>query len=101
MDDLVSFSNPHVRITNSDLELVALVLHEAVFPSLLAHPIWRAQATGSYNTSTVSWTFKEAATINSVIADLLRIRSSTNRQASIISSVFYHPGHLNTMADDA
>ena len=89
MDDLVSsFSNPHGWIANSDLELAALVLHEAIFPSLSAHPAWRAPTIGSNNTPTVSWTFKEVVTINPIVDDLLLIRSSTNRQACITHSVF-------------
>ena len=32
--DLVSFTNLSGRITNSDLELAALVLHEATFPTI-------------------------------------------------------------------
>ena len=76
-------------------------MEEALFPSLSAHPVWPAPTTGRDNTPTVSWTFKEAATINPVVADLLRICSTINRLASITPSVFYHPGHLNTMADDA
>ena len=33
---LVSFTNPGSTITNSDLELAALVLHEAAFSSISA-----------------------------------------------------------------
>ena len=99
--DLVSFANPSGRITNSDLELAALVLHEATFPTICNSTAWRAPLTGSDNTPTVAWTFKEVATINPVVANLLRIRSIVNSNSSITPVVFYHPGHLNTMADDA
>ena len=99
--DLVSVANPKGRITNSDLELAALVLHEATFPAVCESSEWRAPLSGSDNTPTVSWTFKEASTINPVVANLLRIRSITNTNASITPAVFYHPGTLNTMADDA
>ena len=99
--DLVSFTNPAGRITNSDLELAALVLHESTFPTVCKSAAWRAPLTGSDNTPTVAWTFKEAATINPVVANLLRIRSIANSNSSISPAVFYHPGHLNTMADDA
>ena len=58
--DLVSFRKPHGRITNSDLELAALVLHEAISPLVSHSSAWRAPTTGSDNTPTVSWTFKEA-----------------------------------------
>ena len=99
--DLVSWDNPNGRITNSDLELAALVLQEAVFPLVCRDWAWHAPITGSDNTPTVSWTFKESATINPVVADLLRIRSIINRNAAITPSVCYHPGKENTMADDA
>ena len=99
--DLVSWENPQGRITNSDLELAALVLHEACFPSVCVSPHWHAPATGSDNTPTVSWAFKESSTINPVVAELLRIRSEQNRLSKITPSVFYHPGSENTMADDA
>ena len=101
VSDLVSWDNPRGRITNSDLELAALVLQEAVFPLICPNWAWHAPVTGSDNTPTVSWTFKEAATINPVVADLLRIRSIINRNATITPSVCYHPGVDNTMADDA
>ena len=101
VEDLVSFKNPSGRITNSDLELAALVLQEATFPSISDQPAWRSPTSGSDNTPTVSWTFKEASIVNPVVADLLRIRSTINRTACITPSVFYHPGILNTIADDA
>ena len=99
--DLVSVTNPNGGITNSDLELAALVLHEATFPQVCKNSAWRAPLTGSDNTPTVAWTFKEASTINPVVANLLRIRSIQNTNSSITPAVFYHPGLLNTMADDA
>ena len=46
-DDLVSFKNPEGRITNSDLELAALVLQEATFHLVTLAPAWRAPSTGS------------------------------------------------------
>ena len=76
--DLVSFDNPQGRITNSDLELAALVLQEATFPFIFPSPVWRAPFTGSDNTPTVAWSFRESSTINLVVADLLRIRALVN-----------------------
>ena len=98
--DLVSFDNPQGRITNSDLELSALVLQEATFSFVCTSPSWRAPFTGSDNTPTVAWYFRESSTINPVVAELLRIRSLVNRQFCITPSMFYRPSHLNTMADD-
>ena len=99
--DLVSFDNLQGRITNSDLELAALVLQESTLPFICPSPAWRAPFTGSDNTPTVAWSFQESLTINLVVAYLFRIWALVNRQFCINPSVFYHPGHLNTMADDA
>ena len=101
MADLVSSENPQGRITNSDLELTALVLQEATFPFVGTDPTWWAPLTGSDNTPTVAWTFQEASTVNPMGADLLRLESLVNCQFNITPSVFYHPGTQNTMADDA
>ena len=98
---LVSFANPNGSITNSDLELSALVYQEATFPLICSKFRWRSPAIGSDNTPTVSWSFKEASTINPVVAALLRIRAIANFASSRLPSVFYHPGDLNTMADNA
>ena len=98
--DIVRWDNPHGRITNSDLELAALVLHKAFFPSVCLAPSWHAPATGSDNTPTVSWAFREAYTVKHVVDDLLRLRSAHNWNARITPSVFYHPGPKNTMADN-
>ena len=98
--DLVSFDNPKGGITNSDLELAALVLHEATFPKVCKTAAWRAPLTGSDNTPTVAWIFKEASTVNPVVANLLCICSISNTKSSITPAVFYHPRLLNTMADD-
>ena len=99
--ELVSWSNPCGRITNSDLELAELVLYEAYFPYVCSAPSWNAPATGSDNTTTVSWSFREASSVNLVVVDLLRLRSAQNWNSKITPSVFYHPGPKNTMADDA
>ena len=56
--------------------------------------------TNSDNTPTVAWTFKEVATINPVVADLLRICSIVNTNVALTHTVFYHPDPLNTMVND-
>ena len=38
--ELVSFTNPEGTITNSYLELEVMVLHNAVFSSIIAFPAW-------------------------------------------------------------
>lgn len=98
---LVSFDNPYGTITNSDLELVALVLHVATFPLMCSVSLWRASSTGSNNTPTVAWSFKEASGINPVVEALLRVHTVANSASLLSPSVFYHLGDLDTMADDA
>ena len=99
--DLVSLDNSKGWITNSDLELTALVIQEATSPLICTDPAWLAPSLGSDNTLTVTWTFKAASTINPGVADLLCIRSILNHQSTTSPSVFYHPGLRNTMTDDA
>ena len=72
MVDLASTNNPHGRITNSGLELAALVLQKATFPFVSSNPAWQDPFDGSNNTPTVAWNFWEASTANPVVADLLR-----------------------------
>ena len=92
MADLVSTDNPYGRISNSDPELMALVLQEAMFPFVGANQEWRAPLTGSDNTPTIDWTFLEASTVNMLVADLIHLRSIVNLQFKITPSVFYHLG---------
>ena len=101
MAELFSYDNPQGRITNSDLELAALVLQEATFNFVITNPAWRALFTGSDNTPTIAWNFWEASILNPVVYYLLRLRSLVNHQFKITPSVFYHPRTQETMADDA
>ena len=48
----------------------------------------------------VALTFKEASTINLVVADLLHTHSILNRQSTISPSDINHLGLRDTMADD-
>ena len=98
--DLVTWENPTRGITNSDLELSALLLQESLFHLACSRHAWHAPSTGSVNTPTVNWCFREASTVNPVVADLLRVRAELNSRALLTPSIFYHPGPLSTMADD-
>ena len=60
-----------------------------------------ALRSGSDNTPTVSWSTREASTINLVVADLLRIHALHSRKLFLNNSIFYHLGKENSMADDA
>ena len=66
-------------ITNSDLELAALVLHEATLLTAVPESRMAVPHSGSDNTPTVSWSTKEASTINPVMADFLRLRALHSR----------------------
>ena len=79
----------------------ALVLQETVVDSIRASPAWRTTTSEIDNTPTVVWNFRKAAIINPVVSDLLVICSAHIILQKITQSMFYHPGQLNTMAEDA
>ena len=99
--DLVSSENTQGQITNSDIELTALVLQEAKFTFVGTNLTWQAPFAGSNNTPPVAWKFQEYSAVNPVVSELLCLRSLVNRQFNITSSVFYHLGPQSTMADGA
>ena len=71
-------TNMEEKITNSNLELAALILHEA---TLLA-------ASRTDNIPTVSWSTHEASTINLVVTGLLNICALHSRNIFLNPSVF-------------
>ena len=99
--DLVSSTNREGTITNSDLELAALVLHEATLLAALPEARLAVSRSGSVITPTISWSTKEASTINPVVADLLPLPALHLRYFFLNPYVFYHLGIENHMADDA
>ena len=99
--NLVSSTNPQGMITNSDIELAALVLQEATLLKAVPKASMVAPRSGSDNTPTVSWSTHEASMINPVVADLLRTHVLHSRKFFLIPSVFYHPGQENCMVEDA
>ena len=86
--NLISSPNRELTITNLDLELAALVLHEVSLLAAVPEARMAAPRSGSDNTPTVSWSTKEASTINLVVADLLYIRALHSRQLFLYPSVF-------------
>ena len=78
--DLVLSTNPEGKITNSNLKISTLVLHEATL--LAAVPIARmvTPCSGSDNTPIVSWIIQEALIINQVVKELLCIRARHSRK---------------------
>ena len=99
--NLVSAMNREGTIKNSNLELAALVLHEATLLAAVPGARLAAPRSGSYNTLTISWSTKEASMINPVVTEILRISALHLRKFFINPSVFYHPGIKNIMADNA
>ena len=89
---LIFSMNREGTITNSELEIAALVLHKATL---------RAAVPEARLVATVSWSTKEASTITTLVADFLCLRALHLRQFFINPSVFNHPGIDNCMTDDA
>ena len=101
INDLVSETNPGGNITNPAIELAALVLHKASLLVLFPEARMAMSRSGSNNTPTVLWSMGEAPTINSVVADFLRIRVFHSRKFSLNPYILYHPDQDNYIADDA
>ena len=99
--DLISSTDMEGEITNSDLELDALILHEATLLVAVPEASLVAPCSGLDNTLTISWSMKEASTINPVVADLLCLRALNPKQFFLNPSISYQPGIDNLMADDA
>ena len=85
---LISDRNPEWTLTNSDLEIAALVLHKSTLLKICPETTIAAPRLGSENTPTVSWSTREALTTNPVFADLLCIRALHSRQFFLNPLVF-------------
>ena len=97
---LVTYQNPHGSITNSDLELLATIVHKDV----LAHAFdirERTIATGTDNTPALAWQGKGSTSTTGPAAYLLRLQALHQRYHRYCSEHFYIPGSINAMADDA
>ena len=98
---LISDKNPEVTLTNSKLELAALVLHKATLLDTCLEAMMAVPRSVSDNTPTLSWSTRETSTTNPVVADLFRIRALHSRQFFLNPSVFYQPSLKNRMTDEA
>ena len=92
ISDLVLATNLKGQITNSDIELATLALHEATLLAAAPEARMAVQRSGLENTHTVLWGMLEYSTINPVVTDLLRIRALHSRQFFLNTSIFYHTG---------
>ena len=93
---LVSLTNLGGNITNSDLELAALVLHEATLLAEVPTARMAAPRSGSDNMPTVLWSMCKALTINLVVAELLCICALHSRQFFLNPSIFITQGNKIT-----
>lgn len=98
--DLVSFSNPHGHITNSDLELAAQI---ASLDIIINHADCRERTLSTFtdNISARAWHRKGSRSTLGPAAYLLRLLSLHQRHFRYRSTSDYIAGPANTMADDA
>ena len=101
VEDLVSWSKPWGKITNYYLELVVLGLQQSWFYDVCSDHHWHEPATRSNNTPTVRWNLCKSSAVNPVVVYLLRLRLICNINATILISVFFHPGLENNMDDES
>jgi hypothetical protein len=98
--NLVSMTNPHGSVTNSDLELAATVIqHDAICHNYDVREL--TVHTSTDNRATQAWQRKGSTTTNAVPAFLLRLQAIHQRFYRYIPLHSYLPGKLNAMADDA
>ena len=97
---LVSTSNPHGRITNSDLELAGQI---AQLDVLAQHSDCRERTVSTLtdNISARSWQRKGSTTTLGPAAYLLRLQALHQRHFRYLNQPDYIPGPANAMADDA
>jgi hypothetical protein len=101
---LVSDSNPHGTITNSDLEMAGVLLQEAVLEAELGSTmVGKHFVIGSDNSPAVAWTARMASRSASPIAfRLLRGLAMRQRLTRSAPPAVYHvAGVVNTLADVA
>ena len=97
---LASEENPKGTITNSDLELAALVAHHHVLAT--THNLTGTSLGAlSDNTPTVHWAHKGSTTTRGPAAYLLRLQALHQRQHGYQSHPRYIAGSANQMADTA
>ena len=98
--ELVSTTNPHGRITNSDLELAGQIAHLDV---LNQHNDCRERTVSTLtdNISARSWQRKGSTTTLGPAAYLLRLQALHQRHHRYLNLPDYIPGPANAMADDA
>ena len=98
VNELVSFSNPHGSITNSDLELTGTIAHDDVLAQ--AVPVQHVSTrTFTDNTPAQSWRMKGSTTTTGPAAYLLQLSALHRRHHRYKNYTDYLPGPLNVLAD--
>jgi hypothetical protein len=97
--ELQTFDNPDGTITNSDLELAALVVGSDTIAATHTNPPYQHICIASDNTPTVAWLTKGSTTSNGPPAYLLRLLTQSRRNRRYQVSSFFLPGSTNTIAD--
>ena len=97
---IVSASNPHGTITNSDLELAGAIAHDDILASAL--PITSHVSTCSFsdNTPAVAWKAKGSTTTSGAAAYLLQLSALHRRHFRYRNAMHHISGDNNAMADD-
>ena len=88
-------------ITNYEMELSAFLIHKATLLAEVPDARLETHHSGSDNSLAVSWSTKDASTINPVVVDLFCIHALHLSQLFINPSIFNHLGIKNRMEDDA
>jgi hypothetical protein len=99
-DRLISVTNPHGSLNNSELELLGAYLHDDV-----AAQCWdvreRTLKSATDNLATLFWYRRGSVTTTSPTATLLRQHAMHQRYHRYIALKDYIPGPSNSLADDA
>ena len=98
--DLVSTSNPHGRINNSDLELAGQIAHLDIL-NQISDCQERTVSTLTDNIAACSWQRKGSTTTLGPAAYLLRLQALHQRHHRYLNKSDYIPRPANAMADDA
>jgi hypothetical protein len=96
---LVSSSNPQGNITNSELELAVSITHADILAQAFdVHSHTTHQL--SYNSSTVAWQRKVAASTTGHVAYIIRLQTLQQRHHRYIPLHDFIPGVANVLTND-
>jgi len=96
---LVSANNPTGMLTNSDLELLGAISHQAVLAAT-THIAESTNALLNDNTAAIYWLRRGSVTSSKAAAYLLRLQALHSHHHRYITTYDHIPGPANSMADD-